>query len=193
VNSLSPALATMAPSLRGEVLIVLGELMPVLAVRGGALLGDSSGYGSVRRASVSMMFWRHHVLEAQASFSTLTNRVALQIGGSIRKLRQSIRHTFYAKDDRPSLIALLLFARCPPTVLRRIGAVVVDPVKCQTVRSWPHVSHESSKGVSPLRAHCDTTSTVVSELLCGRCVAAAKHALPHGIQGWDFFKRHASR
>lgn len=187
------ALAAVAPPLWRKAFGVSRVFMPLRAVRCCALFGHASSDGFNRDTTIDVALRCEHTNKAQAALSSLLNRVALQVGRFVSQIGQFVRDALYGEPHSPSLVSLLLFACCPPTIHRGVVGVVVDPVERRSFRTAAHVFCELSVGVPPLSAHSDASTSVVGKLLGGWRVAAPKHALPHGVKRRDVFERHAVR
>jgi hypothetical protein len=79
---------------------------------------------------------------------------------------------------RPSTVRSLLLRRCPAAVLRRVRAIVIDPVEGRSLRPVPHVLDECFEALAPSLADCDPTAAVVRIVLVLRSCASALHARP---------------
>jgi hypothetical protein len=187
------ALATLTPSLWRDVRSVISEQVPTRAVCSVSLPRNAGRNGFDRLAIADVVLWSQHVGKTQAAFSAFLDRVALQVRRSISQIGQLVRDALYGQHHRPALVSLLLFACRPPTICKRVVGVIVDSVKRRAGRPGAHVLSKSSVGVPPFSTHSDASTTVVGELLGGRGVAAAKHALPHGIQWRGILERHVAR
>lgn len=80
-----------------------------------------------------------------------------------------------------SLIAILLAAGCPATIVWGVIAVVVDAVNGVIGRwLWTHVENKIAENTPPL-ADCDAAFPVVLIIAAIRVIAALKHVRPCSI------------
>jgi hypothetical protein len=82
---------------------------------------------------------------------------------------------------KPRIDRLLLWC-CPPAVLRRVVAVIVDAVNAASVWALSHVGEKRSEGVVPSVAHTYSPSSILEE---GRVVlvfASVAHCRPHPVK-----------
>lgn len=78
----------------------------------------------------------------------------------------------------------LLFSGCPPTVLWRVIALVVDAVKPSTSGGVTHVGIKVGEGCTPAIAHSDTACTVADKGRVFFVITAAQHSRPCAVFAW---------
>lgn len=84
------------------------------------------------------------------------------------KFSQGHGVAFPLHHDVPPTIVLLSFGVCPSAITRFVIAIVVNPIKAQPFRRFPHIFKKTTEVTRPPITHSDATPTIIgiARMIC---------------------------
>lgn len=189
--SVGPALATLPPALLGDVRVFVRKGMSSQAVSLSALTGAVRRAAQRKSLQIAPLLWSQKIVKrCRTTRMAILDCVGFEPAVA-SEIGQQVGHTFDGDALSDAPVALALGSGDPAAIRGFIVPVVVDAVDEVSGGPVAHVGNERTKITQPSVTHSDAAPAVVLELGISRVVAAAKHALPHGVQRMGILERHS--
>lgn len=164
--------------------IVRRVFVSVRAMCFGALSCAISLPSESKTSGINAPLLFQHFGQTKTGISASNNGVGFQ-SSALGKLNRKIFNAINDNFARASLVALLLSFGRPSTILRGVGAVIVNAVNAVSVRTRPHIGDKVQKPgfwFKPSTANGNATGAVVTVKPLLRRIASALHAFPNGAE-----------
>lgn len=178
-----------SPALGRNPCILWRPFMTVGAMGLSKLLGTTSNDAFRPTPPSRSPFRRKHLIEGKPQRRPIHDGVGFQ-ARALCKFGGDVADPSYDRNSRLSPIALLLTARGPTAIIRKVALVVVNAINRMTCWTRTHISFEVCKTMKPAFAYRDATTSVVFKLFRSRIQASALHSLPHVVDRIGVLKRH---
>lgn len=114
-------------------------------------------------------------------FESAMDAFKARLGGCVESLQQLPSISNIANLQRSSAVSILLFHRCPSTIVFKIPLFVVDSVQSKVVRFFSHIFKKRQKISLPLLTYGNTSTSIVLIGSMKRIEATLNHRIPNFI------------